>query len=93
MQALKLVQIEDAITAKMRQRHSNLLRVIIHRNHRGWECHRVRLLKESPMPSDREMLAIRAEANGVLTEMIDEMLREQVCAGSSDSPLNEIAKG
>jgi hypothetical protein len=62
-------EVEDMLTVRMRQRHSDVARIGIEHGPTGWKAYRAWFLKADKVPSRGKMDEVLAEANYILGEL------------------------
>ena len=72
MRLLPAIHAEDVITVRMRQRRPEIARIGIKRGPDGWRCEHVWFANDSPMLSDSQKMALLAEADVILADMLRE---------------------
>jgi hypothetical protein len=70
MRAIQVIQVEDMITAKMRQRYPDIERIGIRRGAQGWRCESVWMSKGAASPSDSDYQRLLAEADSLLADIL-----------------------
>ncbi len=62
-------EVEDMLTVRMRQRHSEVARIGIEQGSTGWKAYRAWFLKADKVPSREKTDEVLAEANYILGDL------------------------
>jgi hypothetical protein len=62
-------EVEDMLTVRMRQRHSDVARIGIEQGLTGWKAYRAWFLKADNVPPREKMDEVLAEANYILGDL------------------------
>jgi len=63
-------QVELLITAKIRQRRTNIAHIGIELGPNGWRCEKLWMVKDAPHPSNSKLMALLAEADMILADIL-----------------------
>ena len=67
------IEIEDAVTARMKLRHPEIGRIGVKANHHGWRCHQVWTVRGAAPPSHDETDKFLAVADAILMRITGEL--------------------
>jgi len=88
-------EVEDMLTVRMRQRHSDVARIGIEQGSTGWKAYRAWFLKANKVPRRERLDEVLAEANYILGDLQKhfEIINRQSFSNGGDARLRVFPRG